>query len=65
MSERFSISKEDLTKVGKGALIAGAGAVLTYLSSAITGLDFGVYTPIVVSAFGILVNFLRKFIPEN
>lgn len=65
MSKKLKISKTDLVKVGKGALIAGAGAVLTYLTSAITTLDFGEYTPLVVAGFGILVNFLRKLIPRT
>ena len=65
MSERLKISKNDLVKVGKGALIAGAGAVLTYLTSAITTLEFGEYTPLVVAGFSILVNFLRKLIPRT
>lgn len=64
-SKQLSVSKEDLIKVGKGALIAGGSAILTYLTSAITSLDFGEYTPIVVAGFGILINFLRKFIPEQ
>lgn len=65
MSKKLKISKTDLVKVGKGALIAGAGAVLTYLTSAITTLDFGEYTPLVVAGFGILVNLLRKLIPRT
>lgn len=65
MSEKLTVSKEDLVKVGKGALIAGAGAALTYLTSALTSLDFGEYTPLVVAGWGILVNFLRKYIPKT
>jgi uncharacterized OB-fold protein len=56
------IDVEGLKSVGKGALIAGAGAVLTYLVSAIPGVDFGAYTPMVVAVFGIGVNFLRKLL---
>jgi hypothetical protein len=56
------IDLEGMKKVGKGALIAGAGAILTYLVSAIPGVDFGAYTPIVVAMFGIGVNFLRKLL---
>ncbi len=65
MSEKLKISKNDFVKVGKGALIAGAGAVLTYLTSAITTLDFGEYTPLVVAGFSVLVNLLRKLIPKT
>ena len=65
MSEKLKVSKNDLVKVGKGALIAGAGAILTYLTTAITSLDFGEYTPVVVAGFSILINFLRKLIPKT
>lgn len=47
-------------KVLKGAGIAGAGAALTYLSSWVTGQDFGVMTPIVVAGISSLVQFFRK-----
>jgi hypothetical protein len=53
-----------LKKVGIGALIAGAGAGLTYLTANIANVDFGSYTPIVVSAFSIGVNFLRKLLTK-
>jgi hypothetical protein len=61
---RFKIDVVGLKKVGKGALIAGAGAVLTYLVEAVPGIDFGSYTPLVVAVLGILVNFGRKFLME-
>jgi hypothetical protein len=51
-----------LKKVGKGALIAGAGAVLTYLTSAIPGVDFGPYTTLVAAGFSVLTNFLWKLL---
>ena len=54
------IDKEKLIKIGKGALIAGAGAVLTYLVEAIPQVDFGQYTPVVVAVFSVLVNAVRK-----
>lgn len=52
--------KEKLLKIGKGALIAGAGAVLTYLSQAVSGADFGLWTPIIVAALSVAVNAVRK-----
>ena len=59
------MKKEDLLKVLKGAGIAAAGAVLTYLSQWISGADFGAYTPMVVALWGILVNFLRKLLAPS
>lgn len=52
--------KEQLISIAKGAAIAAAGAVLTYLSQAVTGVDFGVMTPAIVAAFSVMVNAGRK-----
>ena len=54
------MNKEDLIKIGKGALIASAGAALTYISAAITGLDFGEFTPLVVVVWSVFANWARK-----
>jgi len=51
-----------LKKVGIGALIAGAGAVLTYLTEMIPSIDFGTWTPIVVATFSVAVNYFRKLL---
>lgn len=56
------IDLEGLKKVGKGALIAGSGAALTYIVEAIPGVDFGVYAPIVMAVFSIGINFFRKLL---
>lgn len=56
------IDVEGLKKVGIGALIAAAGALLTYIENGIPGLDFGEWTPIVVMVNSVVVNFLRKLI---
>ena len=65
MSYEYSLSKSDLIKLGKGALIAIGGAVLTYGSSIITKIDFGEFTPIVVSVFSIAINACRKYVPAT
>jgi hypothetical protein len=61
VSPSGSIDWIGIKKVGKGALIAGAGAALTYLLEAIPGLDFGIYTTVVGAGLSILVNFGIKF----
>lgn len=61
-SPSFKIDGVGIKKVGKGALIAGAGAALVYILEAIPGLDFGGYTALVGGILAILVNFLRKLI---
>jgi len=60
MSEIGKLSKEDWKKVGIGACVAGAGAVLTYLAEWATGMSFGTWTPIVVGGLSILANAVRK-----
>lgn len=60
--ESGKIDLQGLKKVGKGALIAGSGAALTYLTQNIGNIDFGQWTPIVVAGLGIVVNLLRKFL---
>lgn len=57
---KLNLDKTDWGKVAKGALIAGGGAALTYLSSWVSGTDFGVWTPIVVAGLSVLVNYFRK-----
>ncbi len=51
-----------MKKVGIGALVAVAGALLAYFSEAISQTNFGPYTPIVVAAFSVLANIVRKWI---
>ena len=54
------MNKESLVKIGKGAAIAGAGAILTYLLEAVPGLELGQWTPLVVAALSVAVNAVRK-----
>lgn len=53
---KYSLGKQDLTKIFKGLIIALSGAFLTYLSSIIGQVDFGIYTPIVVAVLAAVVN---------
>ena len=57
---KLNLDATDWGKVVKGAFIAGGGAALTYLSSWVSGTDFGVWTPIVVAGLSVLVNYFRK-----
>lgn len=61
-SPSMKIDLLGLKKVGKGALIAGGAAVLTYLAEAIPGIDFGRYTVLIVGLASVLINFLRKLL---
>lgn len=61
MSPKFSLNKQDLIKVGKGALLALAGALGAYLLTLNGAVDAGVYTPFVAGALSVLANLLVKF----
>ena len=58
---RFKLTQTDLTKVGKGVLVALAGATLTYLTEWASSTDFGSWTPVVVAGLSILTNIVRKW----
>jgi hypothetical protein len=65
MSQRYSLNKEDLKKIGIGALMAIAGALLTYVTETISQVDFKEYTPLVVAIWSIIANVARKYIAES
>lgn len=64
-SKKYKLNKQDLLKIGKGAVIALIGALLTYVASIAGNIDFGAYTPIVVAVLAIVVNAGRKFIASE
>ena len=49
-------------KVCIGAVVAGVGALLTYLIQYLSQQDFGVWTPAIVSFLSILANIIRKLV---
>jgi len=59
---KFSFDKETMKKILRGALIAGGGAVLTYLAQNLSEMNFGAYTPIVVALMSILINAAKEYI---
>ena len=61
-SKPFSMIDLDWKKVGTGALIAIAGALLTYISEVITGINFGSWTPVVVTVWSVAANIARKYL---
>jgi len=64
-SNFLELNKEDFLKIGKGALIAIIGALLTYLSQVVSGLDFGQWTPIVMAFWSIVTNAVKKWLSNN
>lgn len=62
MSKKYSLNKEDLISISKGAGIAVGGALLVYVSQTISDVDFGQYTEIIVAISAIIINMLRKWL---
>lgn len=61
----LTLVTEDWKKVGKGAVIAVIGALLTYGTTFVTTYSFGNYTPLVVAVWSVLVNLGWKCIKSN
>lgn len=59
------LSLEAWEKVAKGMFIAAAGAAITYMTEALSGMDFGEWTPAITAAWAVLVNMARKFLAEH
>lgn len=59
------MSKDSLSSVLKGALIAAAGAALPYALSAVSLLPLGPLSPAVGAVASVLVNLIRKWITDN
>lgn len=56
---------EQWKSIGRGALVAAGGAVLSVLTTATTGVDFGPFlTPFVAAALAVLTNVVRKYTTE-
>lgn len=64
-STRFSLNSIDWKKIGIGALVAGIGAVLTYLTEVIGGINLGEWTPVVVGIWSVIANIVRKWIADH
>lgn len=56
------MNKEDWRKVAVGAMVAAAGAVVTYLLNQLGNMDFGANTPFVVALVSVVLNAARKWL---
>lgn len=61
MQVKYSFDRATMLKIGKGALIAGGGAVIVYVAQALQGQDFGAATPAVVAVCSIVINIMREY----
>ncbi len=63
--KKFILSYEKWIKIGEGALMAIAGAVLTYFTQHVTASDFGTAGPAVASFFSVFTNYVHKVVTHS
>lgn len=59
------LDKTKLISIGKGALIAGIGALLASLIEASPTVDLGAWGPLVAALLAVLANTVRKIGPSS
>jgi len=64
-SPKYKLDSIDWVKIGKGLLIALTAALLTYFTKIIGLIEFGMWTPVVMSVWSAIVNAVRKWIANN
>lgn len=63
---KYSFKGVDWKKIGKGALIAVIGALLTYVTDLIPTFDLPTdFQPLVVAGWSIVVNVAHKWMKES
>lgn len=60
-SKRYTLNKEDLKKIGRGAFMAIGGALVVFLLDLLPNLDLGEYTPVLIPVVSIALNSADKF----
>lgn len=66
-SPRFRLNRDDLASIGRGALLAAAGAVVTYLATEVLPhLDQTTVVGAVVAGIAsTLINAIRKYVSDT
>jgi hypothetical protein len=60
-SPKGELNDTDWKKIGKGAGIAVAGALLTFAADALPGIDFGQYQMVIAPVLMVLINLGLKW----
>ena len=60
-SKKYTLNKTDLLKLGKGALFAMGGALITFCLEILPSIDFGENTVFIAGGIACGLNFLIKF----
>lgn len=61
----FTFQGINWKRFAAGAGVVVAGALLTYVTNWLTGVNFGAYTPIIMSVWSIIANLVRKWVSDN
>jgi hypothetical protein len=64
-SAKNSLIKQDLINIGKTAFYVGGSAAATYLIQALTKLDWGIYSPLIMGGLNILAVLVKKYLSVN
>lgn len=60
----LALSKANWKSFGKGVLVVGGAAALTYAGENIANLDFGKNGPMIVMGLTVLISYLRRVLDE-
>jgi len=61
-SPKYKFNREDLQKIGRGALLAMGGALVVYATDILPMVDWGSWAPVATGVGAILLNSLRKWV---
>lgn len=59
--KKNSLDKTTLIKILKGAMISGGAVAIIYMLTAVSSLDFGTYTGLVVGVCAVIINAVKEF----
>ena len=64
-SAKYSLNKFDWKSIGMGAIDASGGALLTYATTVISGLDVGIWTPTIMFFWTNFSKMARKWLSDG
>lgn len=64
-STAFQFSRADAYRIGRGGLVAIAGALAVFIPQAVGEISWGIWAPFAGAVASILVNSLRIWIADN
>lgn len=64
-SPKGRLNAEDVGRLLRNGLIYGLGTAAVYILTQVSGMDFGVYTPLIIGLCAGLIDALRKALRDN